>query len=249
MIGTGFPMVDLDDRPPGVARIGGLATWLDARTNRGLTLDAALTTTVAALGDPVGGWVDQSGSGAHAVQLTGLKRPVWTANRINGAPALSFNGAGMCLQIPSIDLPTEFTLLAVVREASATNTFFVEHGPNATANDGFFLYGRGQGPAGIRRGTFSGAAVNADWVGATACVVGLDYAPGRLRYTKNGLSSGQVTVTATSANVAAALNIGARNQASLYFNGDLGELAVWRRALSDPELAYAVASLRARWGI
>ena len=46
--------------------------------------DAAGTTPVTAVDDPVGRWEDQSGNGNHATQSTAAARPLWTGDTVQG---------------------------------------------------------------------------------------------------------------------------------------------------------------------
>jgi len=67
------------------------------RPDVGLFQDAALTIPAVADGDPVGGWQDQSGLGHHLTQSVGANQPLLRLNKINGFPALDFDGAAKFL--------------------------------------------------------------------------------------------------------------------------------------------------------
>lgn len=67
---------------------GGLRWWLKANAN----VYSNAGTTLATNGTTVRQWNDRSGNANNASQATAGNRPTYYTNRINGYPALSFNG-------------------------------------------------------------------------------------------------------------------------------------------------------------
>ncbi|HTG45669.1 MAG TPA: LamG-like jellyroll fold domain-containing protein, partial [Verrucomicrobiae bacterium] len=80
----------ISTEPPGSIPIPGLALWLRA--------DAG----VVASGSAVSQWQDQSGHNAHANQSLGASQPSVVANAINGLPVIQFDGGNDFL---TFDLP------------------------------------------------------------------------------------------------------------------------------------------------
>jgi hypothetical protein len=70
----------------------GMVLWLDATDASTLFKDAALTMP-ALNGDPIGGWMDKSGSGYHATQATEANQPVRNDTAMNGLAAVRFSAA------------------------------------------------------------------------------------------------------------------------------------------------------------
>lgn len=61
--------------------IGGCVLWL--RSDLGVTKDGSSLVSL---------WADQSGNGNDAAQATAIRRPIWTANQLNGQPGIMFDG-------------------------------------------------------------------------------------------------------------------------------------------------------------
>src|SRR5665213_722756 len=90
--------------PPNTSALG---VWLEA--NAGVMADNS--------GD-VTNWVDQSGNGNNATQVTPSQAPTLATNVANGQPVLRFNGASQFLQVPdgvTASFATNFSTFAVAR--------------------------------------------------------------------------------------------------------------------------------------
>jgi hypothetical protein len=88
--------------PTGGPSLTGLAMWLKA--------DAGVTKN----GNYVAGWADQSGNGAGASQATVARQPLFVGSAVNGKPALQFDGADdyMDFTLPVSGL-SEMTIVVV----------------------------------------------------------------------------------------------------------------------------------------
>ena len=75
--------------------ISGLSVWLDGSDASTLFKDAAGTTQVSANGDQVALWRDKSGNNNHAVAWVGSTPsvPTYTTSALGGKSALTFNGS------------------------------------------------------------------------------------------------------------------------------------------------------------
>lgn len=85
--------------PGWLFRNGGPGAWFDPSDPATLFQDAALTVPVTAPGQPVGGMLDKSGNGNHAIQTISAARPVY---RTDGARHwLEFDGVDDRMQMQS----------------------------------------------------------------------------------------------------------------------------------------------------
>lgn len=113
-------------------RVAGLTAWL--RAGGTLYQDSARTTLVAADGDPVGSWSDESGNGNHFSQATSTARPLYKTAIVNALPVVRFDGVDDLLSRASIFAGTaDFSLFVVGRYTAGTGgAFFTERSGTAT---------------------------------------------------------------------------------------------------------------------
>lgn len=97
------------------ASLSGLVLWLDAADPSTLYQNSGLTVRATADNDPVGGWVDKSGRGTHAVQSTSGWRPLLRLNQQNGKPMIVNDGVDDSFSLVSPLTLTDFSVIAVVR--------------------------------------------------------------------------------------------------------------------------------------
>ena len=161
----------------------------------------------------------------------------------------------MFFQIPLITLPTYITAY-VVQIAPLYNTtilkFWFEHGPGIGANEGVFFNGINGSAWAVNRGGVVHAgpsANNADWVGTTWALATFKYdGIGSVYKNKTLVTSASYTGTPRpNTNLTAALNIACRNQNSLPFNGDIGEMLIYPSSHSDTDRALVENYLTAKW--
>jgi hypothetical protein len=69
------------------------SVWNPSMISTALWLDAADASTVTTVSGAVSQWNDKSGNGRNVAQATADNRPAFTANAINGRPALDFDGS------------------------------------------------------------------------------------------------------------------------------------------------------------
>lgn len=235
----------------------GLVFWLDA---------AALA---LANGDPVASWTDASGNGRHAVQATGAAQPTYRTNQINGLPAVDFDGTGDGLQVPAVDLAAwdGITVYAVARfDTLATDQVLIESSANYNSNVGGVIAYYDLTQTGFVAGRSVTSAVGS-WecwspiTAATPCVLTAraSFVPQRAGVAGfvNGAGVGAYVTDPKAPSTPTrftlgnhAWNIGARNNAaSLRFDGQMGEVLVYRRLHSPLERMTVEAYLAETWGI
>lgn len=118
----------------------GRPTWTPARISTALWLDAADASTVTLNGSTVSQWADKSGNGRHAVQATGANQPAYTANGLNGKPALTFDGANDALGYDGTFLAnTNYTVTTVLFRSNPKLANFFLGGTTLGINENFLM--------------------------------------------------------------------------------------------------------------
>jgi hypothetical protein len=203
---------------------GGLKLWL--RADAGVTL-AGGTSYVSA-------WQDQSGTNNHALQSTTASQPLFVAGDVNGLPVLRFDGTNDWLSFTT-RLTTIRTVFWVVREnPSATNGYRFLLGDVSTydfcADGARKIWSSSYSSASIQNGEtrLNGTLVNGTTTDrpTTMAVVSL-------------VTTGAVTADSFSRD---------RSYGWHWF-GDLAELVIYDRVLSDAERASVEAQLARKYGI
>lgn len=215
---------------------------LHLRADEGIELDA---------NGRVASWKDLSKAGHDARQLDLDRQPERVASAINGKPAVRFDGQRRFMDLDGQVLTSQqFTVFAVVRDQGdkGHRTLFSNwNGAAGNAGTSFFL------------GLTTDAAVRLsdDFAG-----VGKVQAPS-VPFVLSGLSTTYDAVIFQGLNRLAQKNaaLSARNLATAYvlgrqgnldgefWNGDLAELLVFNRSLSDAEHIAVTQSLSERYGL
>jgi len=185
-------------------------------------------------GDPVEIWPDQSGRHRDAVQDTSSQRPTYKAAALNGSAAVRFDGVDDWLSFPEIaGMRTVFWVLKEDANATANWRCLLGH-------SGSYGFHRGPGrtfwstmwtDAGVLAGE---TAINGAVVDGTAVSVPTTYAIVSLR-TTHTVAANQLTRD--------------RDWNDRSWDGDIAELLVYDRVLSDEEMNMVGWSLQARYGL
>ncbi|HEY4301165.1 MAG TPA: LamG-like jellyroll fold domain-containing protein, partial [Candidatus Didemnitutus sp.] len=210
---------------------------------------------VADTDNRVVGWPDLSGSGFHVVSSGDSSRdPEWESTGFNGHPTVSFNGSMALVTADTEDLANgaqDVTVIAVVKPAAtqgwAATIYYwgtdgnLSHGFTSEGTPNQFElhwddanYGEQKSP---RLNVTAGQVqvLSAEKNGASASVY------------MNGTLEGMQSETGTMAPSISALALG--NAAAPYygFNGDIAEILVYNRALSDSERQQIEQALEAKY--
>lgn len=124
--------------------ISGLRVWLDGSDASTLFKDADGTAQVSANGDQVALWRDKSGNNNHAVAWVGpTSSPTYTASALGGKSALTFNGSqglsnGTYAWSSSVNI---FAVVSANSWSSANGYRFILSSMPATYNAGIALTG------------------------------------------------------------------------------------------------------------
>ena len=220
--------------PRSLFAAGEQGIWLDPSDFSTLFQDAAGTTPVTALGQPVGKILDKSGRGNHATQTTSASRPTLQQDS-NGLYYLSFDGTDDGMATPSIDFTgtDKMTVWAGVRKLSdAVIGVVVELSTNSDSTNGTFALAASIGGNNYyaqSRGTVRSASAATGYVAPHSAVLVAEakISTDILRLHVNNaapLSSATDQGTGNYGNYP--LYIGQRGGTTLPFNGRLYQLIV-----------------------
>lgn len=225
-------------------RIPGLVGWF-----------SALRLTGIPEADPLGAtWLNLAGNGFHLAQATSSKQPTYRGNIINGRPALLFDAtddelysAGLGPTFSGSDVPV--SVLAVVRTgsnvAAATSRIAWSASNSGDANP-FLILKYDSSLWGVARRDDAASIVDA--AGATP-VVNTNYVHSTIfaGTTVSTWVNGTADEVDTAMNVGAmtvdAFGAGARQGNAEFFNGYIGEILVYNRAITSAERQ----TLERRW--
>ncbi|WPZ28989.1 hypothetical protein T8A63_15350 [Sulfitobacter sp. OXR-159] len=220
--------------------------------------DAAGTTPVTAPGQPVGLMLDKSGNGHHASQATASKRPTYQTD--GTLHYLSFDGVDDAMQTADIDFTgtDEMSVFAGVRRLSGSTAAFVELGASGTGSHRYALYANN--PSGVFSFTGRGsAAAHPDQLAQSSFSATPDSAVvsafGNISAAANSIRKNGVEGSVASWDQGVGsygddlLNIGARNQTSLFFNGHLYGLTIVGKTTTDAEIANTERHLAGKTGV
>lgn len=227
--------------------------------------DAAGTTPVTAIGDPVGRILDKSGNGNHATQSSAGARPL--LQQTNGLYHLTFDGSDDSMATGNIDLTTtsKMEVFAGLRKLSdAASSVVVGHGAdfatvgawefqaNTSANATTALRGRSSSGSTAQAGFTRNVVAPATFV--LAASVNYDAAAGAEFSGRYNGSVQTQNVGPTQQNTGTfgnnPLTIGSRQGgASQFFNGHLYGLIVFGAQATDWQIWAAEQWMAQRTGI
>lgn len=211
-------------------------------------------------GSAVSAWADQSGTGNNVSQSNNPNMPTYVENAVNGRPVIRFTGTGQILQSTSQVLSgsTAFTTFTVGKlnelRSPANYQYFWWNGGD-TSNVGYGCYLYPTTPQILRYAWGSNSASLSD---PSAAVVGTLYtlssrfsggASGTHEMWINGGVSSPVSRTKTSAGLSGgAFSVGNYGPSAGYgLYGDVAEILIYDRSLTDTERQNVYSYLSARW--
>ena len=215
--------------PSSLPAVDALSLWL--RPEMGVTRDA---------NNLVSAWSDLSGHGNDALQPTPSSRPQWVDGVINGQPVLRFDGNtdSLVTSQPVIPSDIDTTVLAVVRLPDAnTRGAFVKNGFY-----GGFGFGVGNGTmdgtGNIACGIYDYSRWLSDgssWgVGPVLAEMNID-AAGTPAFLRNGVALGNLGGGGPVASTGGTYIGGYQHDAARFFRGDIAEVLMFDRQLTDAE--------------
>jgi len=209
-----------------------------------LCLDAGNTRSYPGSGTA---WTDLSGNANNGTLTNGP-----TFDSANGGN-LVFNGTNQYASTPlSLGGYTAFTIAAWIKTTVASKDIIATYGVSnifefwltATKNVALYVYNTG-----TTYRTSSTVVGTGSWVYCVGVYQGSNatlntYVNGIL---DNGVLTG--TIPASVATGASTVVIGNANSGNYYFNGSMGQISIYNRALSAAEIAQNYNALRGRYGL
>ena len=230
----------------------GLMLWLRA--------DAGVTTNENGL---VMQWDDQSGNVNHAFQSVDLQMPLLVPNAITNKPALRFDGSATAgehdfLNIPhaeTLAITGDLTTLFVIKvdDFANYNAVWSKTAGNLPAPTDFYT-DINTGPLRLYRG--NGTAQNLSTVPSAQAiragaylVLGVDINGTTATHYLNGQPNGTGTVNTNTADTGQDMKIGTRNDLFTKMRGDIAEILIYNRSLSEAERNAAFSYLQNKYGL
>jgi len=253
--------------------ISGLRVWLDGSDASTLFKDAAGTTQVSANGDQVALWKDKSGNTNHATAWVGstpsgptASGPTYTTSALGGKSALTFNGSqglsnGTYAWSSSVNI---FAVVSANSWSSANGYRFILSSMPATYNAGIALTG----------GAYDGWNANEVLAYGNNWVSEPTPSTPRVNAPYGTLSNGQaaildVSLSSTVADIALngslltptfqrinnevfsknGYNVAGKEDRDQAWQGNIAELVIFDRVLSDSEANEVGSYLQDKYGI
>lgn len=227
----------------------GLRVWY--RADLGVVKDA---------GNKVSQWADLSGSGFHVTQATASRQPVWSVSGLGSKPAVDFDGTSTVLKSSLADLQQGSDDLTVIAVLAPAATQLVGASPFDTGLEEYHGLGIEQRNAATNQYQLRWMGSAGSWYGHSERVV-INASAGHgqvLAFVKNagvqnaylnGLLQGSEETGTAMLPTNSRIGIGAANTDQKYYHGQVAEILVYNRALSDTERAQVEAAIAARYGL
>lgn len=215
----------------------GLAAWYDTSSNDYLTLDGSAITQ----------FKDRAGNGNHtAVQSTSANQAELIQDAQNGRQVARFDGDDYYL-LPSglYDIPNGNNTIFVVSRLGLSAAGVTNYLINMTGTGGMFL-GQSGGGFGSYRNS-SGSAVLK--FGNTFTNFGITYGArdGVNQYFNYAEGTATTNTNASSVSDISVGSIGALDDSTFGYTGDICEILIYDRYLSTPEVELVNTYLRNKW--
>ena len=224
-----------------------LQLWLKA--DAGVTVDGSGGVTQ---------WDDQSGNANHAVQATASLSPTVLANALNNRPVLKFDGADDYLSVASsasLSFTGDLTTLFVVRftDFSTYRAVWAKTANNFPAPTDYYTL-PGSGRPQVYRGSGTGAGLGsfASTVALTAgsyLTVGFGIEGTTCSHFLAGNVTSSGSISVPTADTGAPLLIGTRGDLFTKMKGEIAEILIYSRALTQAERTSVADYLAQKYGI
>ena len=192
---------------------------------------------------PVARWFDQSGNGRHASTTQASRQPSLVTGALNGRPVLRFGGA-QSLYLEAAAQPTTFTVFIVGKNSMPTESFSMILGPGSTSPNNQLRWENGSQALFV--GTGNNLPVIQTSIGNTRVYHALSarYDGSVMNVYRDGnpVSAHSFTTTGPWTLV----SVGSY-YSSYYMQGDLAEVIIYDRALSESERISVNEYLRSKY--
>jgi hypothetical protein len=246
--GTSAPVtLTVTGTGPAAPPTSGLSLWLKADDGPATNPDGTLS-----------GWSDKSGNANNA--NPGFTAPLLVPNAVNGKPVVRFDGVDNFMEVntaPSIAFAGDVSSFAVIKyedfatyralwakTAGAGNNLPASVDYYALPGSGIPRFYRGNG--GPSNGFVDG---NRGLVAGSYMLIGFGMAGTSAAHYINGMTAGSGVITAALADGGTPLKIGTRGDLFTKLKGDLAELLIFGRALTEAERTQVQAYLAGKYGM
>ena len=224
-----------------------------------LIIHLAASTLGLANNDPVSSWTDVSPVGTNHATHTGSARPTYIASGLNGLPTVRFDGSDDYLNFPSgfSTWTAGFTWFFVVTPTSVTGTdqlisfnntsnSTMLFGRNVTAG-GHHVFNSG-GSVRYGESTAGMFAINTPVIASLHHPGGAADAAVTAAFRKNNVAWG--TCDSYVPPVSSKVNnyLGVSSYGPEFWTGDMSEVLIYNRALTDPEITSVYDYLNDKYG-
>lgn len=204
----------------------------------------------------VGHWVDQSRN-VIASQTTLSKRPAFISNALNGKPVIRFDGIDDVLGFTSSSLGTKNKTIIVVAKSPSNPSGIQGVLSNGTTNwyVGYDSTTIGKTSHAKTDTTQQTTDSSANFLSTTDFIIqvyrwNVVDETVEVSFFKNGILHGTTTYSSgVSSTVGSSWFIGAFNATSLFFHGDIAELMVFDRVLTDAQFRYIHTYLSTKYNL
>ncbi|WP_344813567.1 Ig-like domain-containing protein, partial [Chitinophaga oryziterrae] len=238
----------------------GAVLWLDAS-------DVNAGGTAPTIGNTVSTWLDKSGS-AHNATSTGTNTAIYTSGGANSLPVIHFNrtssGSGTGFTVNGLDIRAvtspEVTIFAVYRQGTNDGNNQAVWGNDNGSQQRFFnsKWSTGTTDGSLSTGGTASVITGASTVGETRLVTGVysglvtagvnTGASNASAVYINGKKLSAFTDMTAASSGQSVFKIGLDGDDN-YFNGDISEIVVYNRKLTDCELETVNRYLADKYGI
>lgn len=211
-----------------------------------LNLDSTVFSSFTFNGPKISQWADLSGNGNNLVQATASSQPLFVASsNLNGFPGVRFTGSPVFLRNTGALKDTkERTMFFVNNIVSTSGTGGAFYGYN---NSGDFIhYGVGSLPHFHGSPTFP-KLINADVRAFPTWFLSITFDTTLAVTWQNFVK--KTTTVSSNPTSSASFYIGAEREAfdKRFFEGDMGQILIYDRVLTDPEVVTIQNALIPKW--
>ena len=209
----------------------GIALWLDAADKTNIAQDEA---------GKVEQWLDISGKGHHAEQEAADRRPVYVAGSVSGGPLLRFDGKRQYLSFHGIPL-RDFAAFVVFRPSGSQSVLFGD-----SANRDWVRLEEARVKA--KWSNVATTLSTPKFAAKAKQLVGIERRASAVAIRRNGVlvSKGTKSELFTPEHIGHKSTAGATEN---FYAGDIAEIIIYSRALTDAERGQVEQYLLAKWQI
>jgi len=225
-------ITDGTDSDPRTIPSSGLHLWL--RADAGVTQSGGL----------VSSWLDQSSNGRNATMTVTRRQPALISVALNGQPVLRFNGA-QSMYLSSVSQPTLFSVFIVGKNSLTSESYSMILGPGGNSPNDQLRWDNGSRALFV---TQDAGTVITSAIGNTRVYHALSasYDGSTMTFYRDGNVTSSSSFSTTSPWTIASVG----SWYSTYFmTGDLAEVIIYDRALSQTERATVNSYLRTKYGL